>query len=489
VIKAMAMLLLASSAFAQIRMVALPGKGPLVTFRIVFLTGAASDPEDKPGLADLTAAMLAQGGTKDLTYKQILDAMYPMATSVSYQVDKEMTTFSGTTHVDNLEAFYKLFRSMLLEPGWREDDFKRLRDDAINYLRVGLRGNNDEELGKEVLYNAIYAGTPYGHENVGTISALEKMSIEDVKQFYGSHYTQRDVIVGISGGYPRNFVERITKDFAKLPNERVFEPHSSQPKILQHTRALLIDKNTRSVAFSIGFPIAVTRKNLDYPELLVAQAYFGQHRISMGRLYQRMRELRGLNYGDYAYIEYFPRGMYQLEPSPNLARSQQIFQIWIRPVEPANAVFTLRLALYELNKFVKDGLSEEDFERSRDFVSKYVALLTKTKNAQLGYAIDSVYYGIPDYVTYIRGALAKMKREDVNRAIQSHLHADRIQIVAVTKNAEDLKNRLVSGAPSPITYNSPKPPDILAEDKIVEDWQVNLRPEDVTIVPVDQVFE
>ena len=52
-----------------------------------------------------------------------------------------------------------------------------------------------------------------------------------------------------------------------------------------------------------------------------------------------MRESRGLNYGDYAYIEYFPRGMNRFEPEPNLARHQQIFQIWIRPVEPPNAVF------------------------------------------------------------------------------------------------------------------------------------------------------
>ena len=59
-----------------------------------------------------------------------------------------------------------------------------------------------------------------------------------------------------------------------------------------------------------------------------------------------MREKRGLNYGDYAYIEYFPLGMYLMEPPPNVARSQQIFQIWIRPVEPPTAKFALRLALY-----------------------------------------------------------------------------------------------------------------------------------------------
>ena len=68
-------------------------------------------------------------------------------------------------------------------------------------------------------------------------------------------------------------------------------------------------------------------------------SYFGQHRSSNSYLYQRLREARGLNYGDYAYIEYFPRGMFLMTPDPNLARQQQIFQIWIRPVEADNGMF------------------------------------------------------------------------------------------------------------------------------------------------------
>ena len=41
---------------------------------------------------------------------------------------------------------------MILDPGFRDDDFTRLRTDAINFLEENLRGNNDEELGKEALY-------------------------------------------------------------------------------------------------------------------------------------------------------------------------------------------------------------------------------------------------------------------------------------------------------------------------------------------------
>jgi zinc protease len=474
---------------SQMRIVALPGSSPVVTLRLVFTTGAARDPDDKPGLARLTAEMLASGGSKDLTYKQIVDAFFPMAASVGSQVDQEMTTFSGATHVDNLDAYYKLFRAMLLDPGWREDDFKRLKDSAINSLRVGLRGNNDEELGKEVLLSELYRGTPYGHYSVGSVTALQKITLDDLKQFYKQHYTQSNLIVGIAGGYSPEFLDRLKKDFAALPATDSAPALAIRPRAVEHTRALIVEKNTRSVAYSLGFPIDVKRGDPDYPALLVMQSYFGQHRESGGRLFQRIREIRGINYGDYDYIEYFPRGGNLLEPPPNVARSSQAFQIWIRPAEPPQAAFTLRLAVFELNKLVKDGIPQEDFDRTKEFLSKFVNVLTKTKRAELAYAIDSLYYGIPNYNAYIKDALTKVTREQVNAAIRKHLRADRLQIVAVTDHAADLKRQIVGAGPSTIEYNSPKPAEILAEDKIVGAFDIGLRPEDVEIVPVEKIFE
>jgi zinc protease len=481
--------LLAANGFAQMRTVTLPSKSPLVNIRIVFTTGAMVDPADKPGLAHLTAAMLAGGGTKDLTYKQVVDAMFPMAASLNSQSDAEMTVFSGTTHVDNLPAYYKLVRSMLLDPGWREDDFKRIKNDSINSIRVGLRGNNDEELGKEVLYSTIYRGTPYGHYSVGTISAIEKMTLDDLKQFYKQHYTQSNLILGLAGGYPSQFLDQVKKDFEALPAKDETPVPAIKPQPIDHTRAVIVEKNTRSVAYSFGFPIDVKRGDPDYPALLLMQSYLGPHRMSGGRLFQRIREIRGINYGDYAYIEYFPRGMFAMEPSPNLARRSQIFQIWIRPVEPPAAAFTLRLAFFELQKLIKDGIPPEDFNRTKEFLTKYVNVLTKTKNAELGYAIDSLYYGIPDYNSYIKNGIAKLTVEQVNAAIKKHLRADRIQIVAVSANGEQLKKQLDGSAPVTIEYNSTKPADILAEDKLVQKLDLGLRPADIQIVPVATVFE
>ncbi|MDQ4122124.1 MAG: insulinase family protein [Acidobacteriota bacterium] len=468
----------------------LPTRSPLVSVRIQFLTGAMDDPQGKEGVASLTAAMLSQGGTKTQTYEQIVEQFYPMATSFGSQVDKEMTTFSGTTHRDNLEKYYGLIRQMLLEPGFREDDFKRLKDEAINYLKTSLRQGNDEELGKERLYNIIYANHPYEHHSIGRISALEKLTLQDVRDFYAKNYTRANLVLGISGGFAPDFTKKLQADFAKLPAGKKTVRKIAKPNLETGLKIDIIQRETRATAISLGFPITVNRASKDFPALALVTSYLGQHRSSNSYLYQRLREARGLNYGDYAYIEYFPRGMYQFQPDPNLARQSQIFQIWIRPVEPQNAHFSLRAALYEYNKLVENGMSQETFEATREFLSKYVNILTQTQDDALGYALDSRYYGIPNFNQYMKDQLAKLTLQDVNNAIRKHFgDAGAMRVVMVTKDAESLRNAIINNTPSPIQYNSPKPQAILEEDKIISVYPIKLRPEDIVITPVERVFE
>src|SRR4029453_2105461 len=148
----------------------------------------------------------------------------------------------------------------------------------------------------------------------------------------------------------------------------------------------ILEKDTRATAISFGFPIDVTRSDADFAALSVARAWLGEHRLSTGQLYQAIREVRGINYGDSAYIEAFPRGMFQLFPEPNIARRRQLFEVWIRPVVPANAHMALRIALYELDKMVKNGLTRNDFETTRDYLMNNVYVMTARQDQQLGYA-------------------------------------------------------------------------------------------------------
>ena len=55
------------------------GKSPLVTLRVVFRAGSQDDPPGKEGLAALTARLLSEGGSRDVSYSELLEKLYPLA--------------------------------------------------------------------------------------------------------------------------------------------------------------------------------------------------------------------------------------------------------------------------------------------------------------------------------------------------------------------------------------------------------------------------
>ncbi|HSG65979.1 MAG TPA: insulinase family protein, partial [Gammaproteobacteria bacterium] len=140
-----------------------------------------------------------------------------------------------------------------------------------------------------------------------------------------------------------------------------------------------------------------------------------------------------------------------------------------------------------LDKLVKEGLSGENFQSTKEFLSKFVNLLTQTANDELGYALDSQYYGIGDFNSWFKGKLNGLTREQVNAAIQKHLRSTDLDVVVITKDAAGFKRALQSGAPSKPVYASPPPADVLAEDKLISTFKLDLG--EVEIVPADSVFE
>lgn len=462
---------------------------PQVRFKLLFAAGSAHDPKGKEGLAALTAAMVASSGSRDRRIDEVTKALFPLAGSFSEQTDKEMTTFTGSIHKDNWNQYLGIALPLLVDPGFREEDFRRLKDAQKNALLLDLKDNNEEEFGKERLQANVFAGTPYAHPVLGTNMGIDAITLDDVKAFYRQAYTQGAVRVGISGDVSDAMVASLKTALARLPaGAGLAATPAIRGRMPSGVEVEIVEKNTRATAISFGLPIEVTRSHPDFPALWLVKTWLGEHRASSARLYQRIREERGLNYGDYAYIEAFPRGMFQFFPNPNLGRKAQLFEIWIRPVAPQNGHFALRAAMFELDKLVANGLSQEDFETTRGYLMKYVFVMTATQDQQLGYALDAQWYGTPEFTRMMREGLSKLTLADLNAAIRKHLSSKNLSVVVITKDAAGLKEKLVSDAFSPISYDAKKPQALLDEDQRIGAMKLGIRPEAVRITPAAQVF-
>jgi zinc protease len=473
---------------ADLRLVLQKSVLPQLNVKLLFTAGSAHDPAGREGLAALTAAMIAGAGSRAMTIDEIDAVLYPMAGSFTERADKEMTTFTGVVHRDHWRSFLGTVLPQLLEPGFREDDFRRLKDAQLNALVQDLRSTNEEELGRERLQTNIFRATPYGHVVLGTIEGVNAITLDDVKQFAQLMYSRANLTVGINGDAPDEMTEAVRSALARLPmgetRARV-TVHAVRP---QGIDVEILEKDTRATAISFGFPIDVTRAHADFAALSVARAWLGEHRMSSGQLYQRIREVRGMNYGNYAYIEAFPRGMFQFFPDPNIARQRQIFEIWIRPVVPANAQMALRIAIHELDRLVQDGLTQSQFDATRDYLMNNAYVMTARQDQQLGYALDSEWYGIGEFTGTVRKALQGLTLAQVNAAVKRHLTARDLAVVFVTKDAAGLKQALVSDAPSTIRYDGDKPQALLDEDKAIGALKLNIPDAKVKITPIAEVF-
>ncbi|MEX5745988.1 M16 family metallopeptidase [Massilia sp. X63] len=462
---------------------------PQIRFKLLFAAGSAHDPKGKEGLAALTAAMVAASGSRERRIDEVTKALFPLAGSFGEQTDKEMTTFTGSTHKDNWDQYLGIALPLLVDPGFREDDFRRLKDAQKNALNLDLKDNNEEEFGKERLQANVFAGTPYGHPVLGTVKGIESITLDDVKDFYRKAYTQGALRVGISGDVSDHMIASLKAQLARLPGgSGLAATPGIRGRMPNGLEVEIVEKNTRATAISFGLPIEVTRAHPDFPALWLAKTWLGEHRASSARLYQRIREERGMNYGDYAYIEAFPRGMFQFFPNPNLGRKAQLFEVWIRPVAPQNGHFALRAALFELDKMIAGGLSEEDFATTRDYLMKNVFVMTATQDQQLGYALDAQWYRTPEFTGMMRDGLSKLTAADVNAAMRKHLSSKNLSVVIITKDAAGLKEKLVADAFSPIAYDAKKPQALLDEDQQIGSMKLGIRPEAVKITPAAQAF-
>ncbi|NOQ96612.1 MAG: hypothetical protein GQ561_00445, partial [Calditrichae bacterium] len=461
-----------------------------VVVKLMFKNGSITDPAGKEGLTFLTANLITQGGSDKMSYSEIQEFIYPMAVNYFVSVDKEVTTFTFEVHKDFLEKFYPVMTALILEPSFAAADFERVKINQQNYVDQVIRASSDEEYSKKALEDLLFRGTNYQHMKQGKSSSVKSLTLEDVKSHYEQYFTRNNLILGIAGNYSNEYLNQPKSDIGKLPNSKPVIPEPGKARQPAGIEVEIIAKeNAFGSAIFTGFPLEINRPNDNFAALMVANSYLGEHRKAYSKLYQEIRQKRSMNYGDYSYIEWYESGGANMLPPPGVPRHSNYFAIWIRPVQIAkqltqqyeelsdiqvgHAHFALRMAFYELDKLVKTGLTQNDFESTRTFLRSYIKLYVQTPADRLGFLMDSKFYGRDNYIEELDQLLANLTLEDVNKAIKKQWQTDNMYVTIVTdaSEAEPLAKSLKENLPSPMSYSNivkaGLSEDILKTDKVV----------------------
>ncbi len=468
---------------------AVPGD-PSISYAAWFRVGSQDDPPGKEGLAWLTARMLAEGGTTSNSWQAIVERLYPMAASWGVDVDRELSVVHGRSHVDTAADYEALLVQQWTAPAFDALDFERLRSEGLSYLETSLRYSSDEELGKAGLEWFVFSGTRYAHPPVGTVAGLSAITLADVREFHRTHYTADRVVFAIGGRFGDTSLGALEATRERLLAAAPQPPTPAPtPAAIVGKQVLLIDKPGADASISFGHPIELLRGDPDFHALWLANSWLGEHRNSSSHLYQVIREARGLNYGDYSYIEAYPGGGYRQMPPTNVGRRSQLFQIWIRTLPNDQAVFALKAAHRELATLIERGMTAEEFELTREFLRKYALHFAETTDERLGYAIDDRFYGLDhSHLDGFVAGLDALTLDQVNTAIRKHLDPANLKIVIVTGQTQQIREQLLSSKPTTITYASPKSEAVLSEDREIGGHALGIAAEAIEVVAIDQMF-
>ncbi len=485
-------------------------KSNKVVIRVMFKNGSICDPAGKEGLTALTADLISDGGTGEWSKSDIDNMIFPMAAYYGASVDKQVSVFTFEFPAVFTDDFYPILKGLLLNPSFDENDFNRIKSSQLNYVTRSIRNSSDETYSKLALEDFLFRGGNYQHMVSGTEAGVNAITLDDAKQQYKKYFTKDNVWIGIAGNYSPEFLQQLKADIATLPALEVEVPDADQAKMPDGIEVEIISKpGAFGSAIYGGFPIDITRSKDEFAALMIANSYMGEHRKSYGRLYQEIREYRSMNYGDYTYIEWYPSGSSNMLPVSGYPRQANYFSLWIRPVQTGSGLkqqydelkditlghahFAIRLAFLELDKLIKEGMSQEDFELTKTFLRSYIKLYIKSPGEQLGYLMDSRFYGRKDFISEVDQLLAKTTLEDVNNAVRKYLQIENMRITIITSpdEAEPLAESLRKNLKSPMSYSNVVKEgleeEIFEKDRMVEVFPLNVK--EVKIIDTQDTFK
>ncbi|MBI2955977.1 MAG: insulinase family protein [Acidobacteria bacterium] len=501
-------------------MVTLDSPAPLVEIKVMVKAGAAADPAGHEGLANLTGRLLIEGGFGDpknpVTKDKLAEITRPWGGGAypTVRVSKEVTVFSMTVPKEVLARYVEqVLRPLFTRPLFASAELDRVRAETLQTLRSNLRFEQIELVGLVALDNYIHHGTGYAHPDLGTEKGLEAVTAEAVRCFYATHYKPGNTVVGLSTSDPAVVqpVEAALAGIGQLEAEAFSARPAERPAPAKGREVIIVAlPNAISTGIHAGFPLPLTRKDKDYWPLYIANIWFGTHRDGFSHLYQVIREERGYNYGDYSYIEHFEARPFALFPPTNTPRRYQYFSLWIRPVQHDYAHHILKAMTWELEHFIRTGLSEEECALAKNKARVLYLSFAETTNRLLGYRLDDDFYGLnPGYLGDYLARVEAVSCADVNAAIKKYLQAENLKYVIVTdddvapKLAEEIAAGGVAWGKSPADYQIDVKEEggrklyevpesrleTLRRDAVWAHYPLDIPKQRIRIVPAEKMFE
>lgn len=259
-----------------------------------FFVGAGSRHESavENGAAHFIEHMLFKG-TARRSAAQLARDMDAIGGQVNAYTTKEHTCFYARSLDKHLDISLDILSDMLFHSRFAQEDVETERGVVLE--EIGMYEDSPEDLVSERLAAAVYKGSPLARPILGTQATLAPMTGEWLAQWQREHYRPGALVAALAGSFTQGQVDRLKDCLAQLEPGPVAQtkPAAYRPAVTARKKA--IEQNHLILAFP-----SLTYLDERRPQLLLLNALLGGGCSS--RLFQELREKRGLCYTVYSYV-------------------------------------------------------------------------------------------------------------------------------------------------------------------------------------------
>ena len=401
---------------------------PIVFMQIVFVGGGSINDGKKEGLARFTSKVLNEGTSK-MQSSLFAKELEEKAITLNVHSDTEMLVFELSSLKENIDFGALRLRELLVDPNLHDHTFEKVR---IQTLGTILSKQSDfDYVASSKLKELMFENTPLGTSALGTEESINAITKDDVRGFLSSYVNLQNAIVVIGGDISKKEAFKLAEEtlakgqliVAKLKTgKKVKLPHFEASNTQKSVTQI---KDTEQAYVYFGAPLHLKVNDGDLYKLKVAGFILGDAGFG-SRLMEEIRVKRGLAYSAYAKF--------------NVGNSSSYMSGYLQ-TKNENKDEAKKLVKEVIEKFVKNGVHEDELLQAKKFLLGSEPLRLETLSQRLSRSFSEFYSGREiGHTQKELKQIEELSLEELNSFIVSHDEITKL-IFSIVTNEDNRSKR------------------------------------------------
>lgn len=390
---------------------------PMVDMTIAFAAGSAYD-GDAFGLSALTTSLLKQGSS-GMSATQIAEKLADTGAQFDNMSSKDMVVLNLRTLTSNdaMQKSTHIFKSIINHPDFSQNAFLREKNQQI--MSITQAQESPDEVATKLFYQALYKNHPYAHPIAGDAPHLNRLRINQVRDFYHRFFVSKNALIVFVGAIDKATAERLAEELTHDLAQGQAAPKIPMAQALATEIDIEVPFPSSQTILRLG-QLGITHKDANYFPLMVGNYIFGGGSL-VSRLAKELREQNGLTYGVSS----------QFAPMPG--NGPFVIGLSTKNKQKKLALDMIRSSL---SNFIKTGPSNEELIAAKQYLTGSFPLSLGSNSSMASMLLKISFYDLPkDYLNTYVDHINAVTAEEIQAAFQALVIPDKLLQISVGKQA------------------------------------------------------